>query len=194
MENKCYLCERLCKEGSAAFNECEYRKTKSYGCQENRMYEIACTQLAVKFAVKHGWKFEGWVGYFDRQKHNWCEGAGGMAYFSNDEVVAMDDLRADLMMDADPKAYEEYAEESAAEYERAEAEKRQPMYVNYRHWLMGKRHDPYEDSTRYLTEVTKRLKEVRNSLQKQVDEMEEELREQAQKDADDLLSNSDGVF
>lgn len=194
MENKCYLCERLCKEGSAAFNECEYRKTKSYGCQENRMYEIACTQLAVKFAVKHGWKFEGWVGYFDRQKHNWCEGAGGMAYFSNDEVVAMDDLRADLMMDADPKAYEEYIEDSLEEYRLAESEGRSPRYINYRNWLLGARFDPQKSSTEFLEMKTKQLQEVNERLRKVKEELEEQLREMAQKDADDLLSNSDGMY
>lgn len=192
--NKCYLCERTCYMESASYADCEYRRKRSFGCLENRMYETACTKLAEKFGRKHGWRFEGWTGYFDPQKCHWNEGAGGWAYFSNDEVVDMESIRADLLMDADPNAYGMYMDESAEEYERAEAEGRHPMYVNYRNWLLGKKHGPQELTEDDLMEVTRRLERVREDLVKQVEELQEQLREQAQKDADDLLVNSDGIY
>ena len=67
--NKCYLCEKLCYNESQPYIDCVYRKQKSFGVRENREYEIACTRLALKFARKHGLRFEGWVGHFDPTKH-----------------------------------------------------------------------------------------------------------------------------
>lgn len=187
---KCYLCERLCYCESQPYESCTYRKQKSFGVRENREYEIACTRLAVKFGRKHGWKFEGWVGYFDPKKHNWYEGAGGHAQYDTCDVVAMDDLRADLMMDAPVDAYCEYMDGQVEEYQAAEREGRQPRYVNYRNWLLGARPD-MEDSTREWRE--RHAQEV-EAARLRAEEAKKALMEELQRNADDLLAESDGLY
>lgn len=187
---KCYLCERLCYCESQPYNECTYRKQKSFGMMENREYEIACTRLAVKFGKKHGWRFEGWVGYFDPKKHNWYEGAGGHAQYDNCEVVNMDDLRADLMMDAHPDAYSKYMDEQVEEYNIAEAEGRQPRYVNFRNWLLGARCN-VEDSSE---EWKQKQREEWEEAHQRAEEAKKALMEELQRNADDLLAESDGLY
>lgn len=187
---KCYLCERLCFCESQPYNECIYRKQRSFGMRENRDYEQACTRLAVKFGKKHGWPFEGWVGCFDPKKNNWHEGAGGWAQYNGDDVVSMEDLRADLMMDAHPDAYSAYRDEQMEEYYAAEREEREPQYVNYRNWLMGARHN-MEDSTPEWKELQARKLE---EAKKRCEEAKRELMEQLQRNADDLLTGSDGLY
>ena len=188
--NKCYLCEKLCYCDSQPYDKCEYRKKKSFGSLENRAYEEACTRLAVKFGQKHGWRFEGWVGYFSPEKHNWYEGAGGWAQFSSEDVVAMDDLRADLMMDAHPDAYLQYMDASVEEGFRAEREGRQPRYVNFRNWLLGARHN-VEDSSE---EWKERQRLEAEEAKQRADEAKRQLEEEIQRYADELQAGSDGCW
>lgn len=191
MDNcKCYLCERLCYCESQPYNECTYRKQKSFGMRENRDYEIACTRLAVKFGRKHGWRFEGWVGYFDPKKHNWYEGAGGWAQYDTDDVVAMDDLRADLLMDAPVHAYSEFMDEQVKEYQAALNEERQPRYVNYRNWLLGARCD----MDRSTDEWKERHAQEVEAARLRAEEAKKALMEELQRNADDLLAESDGLY
>lgn len=190
MDNsKCYLCERLCYDDSTAYKKCEYRVKKSFGNLENRAYEEACTRLAVKFGKKHGWRFEGWVGYFNPEKHHWYEGAGGWAQYDGDEVVAMDDLRADLMMDAPVDAYRQYMDAALEEGLRAEEEGRQPRYVNFRNWLMGARHD-MRHTPEFVEAERKRLEELNAHLAEEKKRLEEEI----QRMADELQAGSDGCY
>ena len=190
---KCYLCESLCYCDSAKYQKCEYRYQKSFGVPENRAYEEACTRLAVRFAKKHGWRFDGWVGLFDPKKHTWYEGAGGWANI-NDEVYSMEDMRTDIMMDAHPDAITEYMEQYIEEAEAAKCEGRKPRTVNYRNWLLGARFNPADCSLEYLELRNKELEEERDRLQKTHDELLALLKEQAQKDADDLLEGSEGLY
>lgn len=189
-KNKCYLCERLCYGESQPYESCTYRKQKSFGLPENRMYEEACTRLAVKFGRKHGWRFEGWVGYFDPAKHTWYEGAGGWAQYDTDDVVAMDDLRADLMMDAPVHAYSEFMDEQTDEYQAAVNEGRQPRYVNYRNWLLGARCD----MDRSTPEWKERHAQEVEAARLRAEEAKKALMEELQRNADDLLADSDGLY
>ncbi len=194
MDNcKCYLCESLCYCDSSKYQKCEYRFQKSFGVPENREYEIACTRIAVRFARKHGWRFEGWVGHFDPEKHTWYEGAGGHAMVS-DSVFSMEDMRTDLMMDAHPDAIEQYYDECVEEDMNAINEGRKPRHINYRNWLLGARHNHADSSKEFLEMREKEMKEERERLQKEQQHLLEMLKEQAQKDADDLLANSDGIY
>ena len=190
---KCYLCEKLCYCESQHYIECIYRKQKSFGVPENREYEIACTQLAVKFARKHGWRFEGWVGHFDPTKHTWYEGAGGHAMVS-DTVFSMEDMRTDLMMDAHPDAIMQYYNECVEEGMAAMDEERTPQYVNYRNWLMGARHNPDDETLEYKTLHEQQLREEKARLEAEKQRLLELLQEQVQKNADDLLAGSDGLY
>lgn len=171
------------------YEKCNYRRCKSFGVPENRAYEEACTRLAVKFARKHNWKFQGWVGNFDPEKHNWYEGAGGCAMIS-DEVYSMEDIRTDLMMDAHPDAITQYAEECVNEHFCAKKERRQPRNVNYRSWLLGARHDMEKSSPEWKE---RRARELEESL-KRCEETRELLMEELQRNADELLAESDGLF
>ena len=191
--NKCYLCEKLCYNESQPYIDCVYRKQKSFGVRENREYEIACTRLALKFARKHGLRFEGWVGHFDPTKHTWYEGAGGHAMMG-DEVYSMDDMRTDIMMDAHPDAIRQYYDESVEEAMAAECEGREPRFINYRHWLLGARHKPGESSEEYLLMRNRELDEERKRLEETRDRLLAQLKEQAQRDADDLLAGSVGLY
>lgn len=170
-----------------------YRKQKSFGMPENKAYEEACTRLAVKFARKHGWRFDGWVGHFDPEKHTWYEGAGGWANI-NDDVFSMDDMRTDIMMDAHPDAISKYMEQYMKEAEAAEHEGREPRKVNYRNWLLGARFNPDEETLEYKTLHEQQLREELARLEGERQRLMEMLKEQVQKDADDLLANSDGMF
>ena len=200
---KCYLCEKLCYCDSQVYDKCLYRKQKSFCVPENRAYEEACTRLAVKFARKHGWRFEGWVGHFDPNKHNWYEGAGGHAMVS-DTVFSMEDMRTDLMMDAHPDAYWQYLDEAVEECHLAEAQMREPRHVNYRNWLMGARHDAAQNSPEYnahreqeIAEARRRLAAAQAYIQQELERIGQSLRydpEQLQRDADDLLAESDGLY
>lgn len=190
---KCYLCEKLCFCESQTYDKCQYRKQKSFGIPENRAYEDACTRLAVKFARKHGWKFEGWVGHFDPEKHNWYEGAGGNAMIS-DTVFSMEDMRTDLMMDAHLDAIMTFYDECIDEGMKAIDEGREPRYVNYRNWLLGARHNPKESSVEYLERRNDELEKEKARLKKTQEELMDILTQQYQKDADDLLANSDGLY
>ena len=190
---KCYLCEKLCYCESQVYDKCQYRKQKSFGMPENRAYEDACTRLAVKFARKHGWRFEGWVGHFDPEKHNWYEGAGGHAMVS-DTVFSFEDMRTDLMMDAHPDAIMQFYDECVEEGHAAIAEGRDARFVNYRNWLLGARHNPADCSEEYLEQLNKELAEEHERLLQEKAELEAMLREQCQKDADELLANSDGLY
>lgn len=190
---KCYLCEKLCYCESQTYDKCQYRKQKSFGVPENRAYEDACTRLAVKFARKHGWRFEGWVGYFDPKKHTWYEGAGGHAMV-NDMVFSMEDMRTDLMMDAHPDAIMQFYDECVEEGYAAMDEGRTPRYVNYRNWLLGARPNPADCSEEYLEALNRRLQEEREHLLKEKKQLEDLIREQYQKNADDLLADSDGLY
>ena len=184
MENncRCYLCESLCYCDSAKYQECDYRYRKSFGVPENREYELACTRMAVRFARKHGWRFEGWVGHFDPKKHNWYEGAGGHAMIG-DMVYSMEDMRTDVMMDAPADAITEYYDECSEEYFYAEKEGREPIRVNYRSWLLGARHDIDRCSEEYLERKTEELEEEKQRLLEEKKKLEEELQ-----------AESDGVF
>ena len=190
---KCYLCEKLCYCESQVYDKCQYRRQKSFGMPENRAYEEACTRLAVKFARKHGWRFEGWVGHFDPEKHTWYEGAGGHAMVS-DTVFSFEDMRTDLMMDAFPEAIMRYYDECVEEVIKAMDEGRDARYVNYRNWLLGARIDPKLSSEEYLTMMEIEQAEMAKRIAKQKEALEKLMREQFQRDADDLLANSDGLF
>lgn len=190
---KCYLCEKLCYCESQPYKDCIYRKQKSFGIPENREYETACTRLAVKFARKHGWRFEGWVGHFDPEKHTWYEGAGGHAMVS-DTVFSFEDMRTDLMMDAHPDAIMQYYDECVEEGMKAMDECRDARYVNYRNWLLGARCNPEENSAEYLAMRNRELEEEKARLQQEKERLMEILREQCQRDADDLQANSDGLY
>ena len=190
---KCYLCEKLCFCESSVYEKCIYRKQKSFGIPENRAYEDACARLAVKFARKHGWRFEGWVGHFDPEKHNWYEGAGGHAMV-NDMVFSMEDMRTDLMMDAHTDAITTFLDECVEEHFSAERENREPRYVNYRSWLMGARCNPAENSKEYTEYKNRELEESKIRTQEAKSRLEALILEQFQKDADDLLSGSDGIY
>ena len=186
---KCYLCEKLCYSESQQYIECPYRKQKSFGVTENREYEIACTKLALKFAKKHGWRFDGWVGHFNPEKHNWNEGAGGWACI-NDDMYSMEDIRTDIMMDAHPDAITEYMEQYIEESEAAEREGREPRTVNYRNWLLGARPDINRCTPEYLELRNKELNEVR----KRLEEDNARLREELQRYADELQDGSEGLY
>lgn len=190
---KCYLCEKLCYCDSQVYDKCQYRKQKSFGVPENRAYEEACTRLAVKFARKHGWRFEGWVGHFDPEKHTWYEGAGGHAMVS-DTVFSMDDMRTDLMMDAHPDAIMKFYDECVEEGYAAMDEGREARYVNYRSWLLGARHNPDNESLEYKDRRIAALREEEARLKEEQQELMRLLHEQCQKDADDLLANSEGLY
>ena len=140
------------------------------------MYEESCTRLAVRFAQKHGWRFEGWVGHFDPDKHTWYEGSGGHAMIS-DTVYSFEDIRTDLMMDAAIDAIEQFYEEMATEGMLAENENRPPRYVNYRSWLLGARCNPKNNSSEYLESVNKDLKESSERLKQKRENLEKQLRE-----------------
>ena len=160
---------------------------------ENRAYEEACTRLAVKFARKHGWRFEGWVCHFDPEKHTWYEGAGGHAMVS-DTVFSFEDMRTDLMMDAHPDDIMQYYDECVEEGMKAMDQCRDARYVNYRNWLLGARCNPEESSAEYLEMRNWELEEEKARLQQEKERLMEMLREQCQKDADDLQANSDGLY
>lgn len=186
---RCYLCEKLCYCDSSGYNQCEYRKNKSFGVLENRMYEESCTRLAVKFASKHDWRFEGWIGHFDPKKHTWCEGAGSLAMIS-DEVCSLEDMRTDIMMDAPIDAFVQYLDDCLKEYCDAERENRPMRNVNYRSWLMGARHNNENSSP----EWKEKQKHELDNIQQKKEESMRILMEQMQRDADDLLAESDGLF
>lgn len=186
---KCYLCEKLCYCESPTYEKCEYRRCRSFGIPENRAYEEACTRLAVKFGRKHGWRFEGWVGHFDPNKHNWYEGAGGHAMFG-DDVYSTDDMRTDLMMDAHPDAITAYYDECVQEHYAAERENREERHVNYRSWLMGARHD----MNRSTEEWKRRQQEELEEAHRRAEEAKARLLEELQRNADDLLAESDGLY
>lgn len=200
---KCYLCERLCYCESTTYNECLYRKQRSFGCQENRAYEDACTRLAVRFARKHERKFEGWVGAFNANRDNWNPGCGGMAHIGED-VVSMEDIRTDLMMDAVPGAYWQYMDEQTEEYQRAEVQMRAPRNISYRSWLLGARHKSEHNTPEYnamrkqeLKEARQRLSIAKASLELELERMGKPARynaEELQRYADELQMNSDGLF
>jgi hypothetical protein len=160
---------------------------------ENRAYEDACTRLAVKFARKHGWRFEGWVGHFDPNKHNWYEGAGGHAIVS-DTVFSMEDIRTDLMMDAHPDAIMKFYDECVEEGYAAMDEGREARYVNYRNWLLGARHNPDNETPAYKDLRIAELQEEEARLMKTREKLMGQLMEKWQKDADDLLADSDGLY
>lgn len=193
MSYKCYLCEKLCYCESQRYIDCTYRKQKSFGVTENREYEMACTRLAVKFARKHGWRFDGWVGHFDPTKHTWYEGAGGWANI-NDEVYSMEDMRADIMMDAAPDAITDYMDHWLIECAAAEREGREPRKVNYRNWLLGARHNPDDETLEYKTLHEQHLREENARLEETNRELRRMIEEQYQRNADELLANSDGMF
>lgn len=160
---------------------------------ENRAYEEACTRLAVKFARKHGWRFEGWVGHFDPEKHTWYEGAGGHAIVS-DMVFSFENMRTDLMMDAFPDAIMRYYDECVEEGMKAMDEGREARYVNYRNWLLGARHNPEDETLEYKRSRESELREEIIRLEETQQQLLDTLKEQCQKDADDLLAGSDGLF
>ena len=190
---KCYLCEKLCYCESQVYDKCQYRRQKSFGIPENRAYEEACTRLAVKFARKHGWRFEGWVGHFDPEKHTWYEGAGGHAMVS-DTVFSFEDVRTDLMMDAFPEAIMQYYDECVEEGMKAMDECRDARYVNYRNWLLGARHNPEDETLEYKQRRESELCEDIIRLEETKQQLLDTLKEQCQKDADDLLAESDGLY
>ena len=190
---KCYLCEKLCYCDSQVYDKCLYRKQKSFCVPENRAYEEACTRLAVKFARKHGWRFEGWVGHFDPERCSWYEGAGGHAMVS-DTVFSFEDMRTDLMLDATPDSIMQYYDECVEEGMKAMDEGRDARYVNYRNWLLGARIDPKLSSEEYLTMMEIEQAEMAKRIAKQKEALEKLMQEQFQRDADDLLANSDGLF
>ena len=190
---KCYLCEKLCYCESQVYDKCQYRRQKSFGMPENRAYEEACTRLAVKFARKHGWRFEGWVGHFDPEKHTWYEGAGGHAMVS-DSVFSMEDMRTDLMMDAHPDAIMKFYDECVEEGYAAMDEGREARFVNYRNWLLGARHNPAMNTDAYnalrrkeIAEARERLAVAKASIEQEIERMAQPYnREQLQRDADEL--------
>lgn len=190
---KCYLCEKLCYCESQVYDKCQYRRQKSFGIPENRAYEDACTRLAVKFARKHGWRFEGWVGHFDPEKHTWHEGAGGHAMVS-DTVFSFEDMRTDLMMDAFPDAIMQYYDECVEEGMKAMDEGRDARYVNYRNWLLGARCNPEDETLEYKQRRESELREELIRLEETHQQLLDTLKEQCQKDADDLLAGSDGLY
>lgn len=189
-KNRCYFCEKLCYVESAIYDKCVYRRNKSFSSQENRLYEEACTRLAVKFGRKHGWRFDGWVGFFDSSKNKWNEGAGGHAYFSSGDVVSIEDIRADLLMDAPENAYTDFIEGQVEEYYASKREKREPRHVNFRSWLLGARQNPENNTDEY---EAMRKKQMDDAIRR-CKEAEKELLELAQRDADDLLAESDGIY
>ena len=198
---KCYLCERTCYCESKPYEACLYRKQKSFGCMENRAYEDACNRLALRFARKHEWRFEGWVGHFDPHTDHWYEGCGGMAHMG-DYVVPMEDIRTDLMMDADPDAYIRYLDDYTAEQDRAMLRMETPRHVNYRNWLRGARHNPAMNTDAYnalrrkeIAEARERLAVAKASIEQEIERMAHPYNpEQLQRDADDLFDNSEGLF
>ena len=188
-QHRCFLCEKLCYVDSGPYERCQYRRCKSFGVQENRMYEEACIRLAVRFARKHDLRFEGWVGHFDPEKHTWYEGAGGHALFG-DEVYSFDEVRTDLMMDAHPDAISQYREECLAEYYAAQTEKREERRVSYRNWLLGARHD-IGRSTEAWKELNRREVE---EAKRRAEQLRKEMEETLQRHADELLADSDGLY
>lgn len=189
----CFLCENQCHCESQRYIDCIYRRQKSFGVPENREYEIACTRMAIKFARKHGRRFEGWVGYFNPTKHAWYEGAGGHAMIS-DEVFSMEDMRTDIMMDAHPDAIFTYYDECVEEGFAAEREGRNPRYVNYRNWLLGARHNPDHETLEYKNLREQQLREEATRLEAEQKRLLKLLEEQCQRNADELQANSDGMF
>ena len=198
---KCYLCERTCYCESKPYEACLYRKQKSFGCMENRAYEDACNRLALRFARKHEWPFEGWAGYFHPDKHTWHEGCGGHALMG-DYVVSMEDIRVDLMMDASANAYLEYIDDYAAEQDRAMLRMEEPRHVSYRNWLLGARHNPAFNKPEYnalrkqeIAEASRRLAKTKAALEQELDRINRSYNpEQLQRDADDLMLGSEGMF
>ena len=186
---KCYLCEKLCYCKTTVYDKCEYRRRKSFAVLENRSYEEACGRLAVKFARKHGWRFDGWIGHFDPSKHNWYEGAGGHAMI-NDMVISFDDIRTDLMMDAHPDAISTFYDQCLEESYAAEREKREAKYVSYRNWLLGARFNIEDSSPEYI----KMKEQEQQEALERIESSRMKLLEVMQKNADDLLSGSDGLF
>lgn len=140
MDNtRCYHCEKCCERTLPGVKNCPYCKTRDHRQEENDLYEQACNRLAFLFGQKHGWRFEGWAGSFNPSRNTWQEGTGGWAHYG-DWVVMMDDIRADLMMDAPVDEYLNYMDASLQEHERAQQEGRQPLNINYRSWLIGARY------------------------------------------------------
>ena len=195
MENKhkCYLCEKLCYCGSTTYDKCVYRTKNSFNVSSNREYETICTKLAEKFANRHGWKFEGWVGYFNPEKDKWNQHAGTCAMV-NGEVFDLEDMRTDIMMDAHPDAICTYMDEAMEEIQDAEREGREPRRVSYYNWLRGARHNPSMESMEYKDMLTQQLQEELVRLEQERDELMKQLQEKYQKDADSLLENSEGLF
>ena len=73
-------------------------------------------------------------------------------------------------------------------------EERTACYVNFRNWLLGARCNPEESSAEYLAMRNRGLEEEKARLQQEKERLMEMLREQCQKDADDLQANSDGLY
>lgn len=173
--SRCYQCDKLCQE-KLAIERCTYLRRHRFDLEENSIYEQVCNRLAVLFGRKHGLAFEGWVGYFNPNKSAWNEGAGGIACFG-DYTVPMEDIRTDLMMDADENEWIKYFDACMEEYQHAEEERRDPRNVNYRSWLKGARFgmdipdSPYvKEQREKLKEEKERVEEARRSLMKAIQE------------------------
>ena len=158
MDNtRCYQCDRCCNKKEK--KTCVYKKQQHFNLEENSLYEQSCNRMAFLFGEKHGWRFEGWAGYFDPNKNTWQEGTGGWALYG-DWIVPMDDIRADLMMDASADEWIKYNDACMKE-----AEKNiMCIRINYRSWLMGARFDGDILDSPYI----KRKKEIQRNIEQYV--------------------------
>jgi hypothetical protein len=112
----------------------------------------------------------------------------------SDMVFSFEDIRTDLMLDATPDSIMQYYDECVEEGMKAMDEGRDARYVNYRNWLLGARIDPKLSSEEYLTMMEIEQADMAKRIAKQKEALEKLMREQFQRDADDLLANSDGLF
>lgn len=108
----------------------------------------------------------------------------------DDEVYSMDDMRTDLAMDAHPDAILKYYDEWIKEFYAARREKREERRVNYRSWLLGARHDMNRSTEEWKRKQAKDLEEAH----RRAEEAKAALMEELQRNADDLLAESDGLY
>lgn len=156
---KCYQCEKLCNKKTAKHQSCRYRKVISHSDAANARYEEACNMLVQEFARKHGWEFEGWVGYFNPDTDIWNRYAGGLATFG-DTVISLDDIRTDLMEDTPPEAYSKFEEETVDFLYKHSG----TSVVSYYNWLHGARNKPEECSEIWKQAEKEKLEQCRITM------------------------------
>lgn len=171
MMGKCFTCEKMCNKKTARYESCRYRKVMAHSDKANADYERACNMLAQSFGRKHGWDFDGWVGYFNPETYSWNRYVGGWAIFG-DRVVSMDDMRTDLMEDAPEEAYGQYESEEV-EYLNREPDGKAP--INYYNWLHGARREPERCSEEWKKRKAEEMQRMKDEVDDSRRRLEEEM-------------------